>query len=291
MQRKKTTKNINFAAEKVLVFGGVYSNFQALQKMREIADELHIAPQNIISTGDIIGYCAQPEETMNFFTKWGIHSIAGNVEIQLREGEEECGCDFTEGSRCDMFSRRWYPFAQEKLSAANIRRMHDLPDFLTFTFAEKRFAVVHGSYFETSEFIFKSSPWSVKERNFAALGCDVVLAGHAGLPFSDNKDGKIWLNAGVIGMPANDGTPRVWYMILEKTAAGVFTFSHRSFVYDHETAARLMEENKLPREYAHTLRTGLWDNCEILPERETATQGISLHLAENEKPVEKMPTL
>ncbi len=278
MQRTKTTKNIDPLPGKILVFGGVYSNLQALQKMRKIADELRIAPQNVISTGDIIGYCAQPEETLNFFNAWGAHSIAGNVEIQLREGEEECGCDFTEGSRCDIFSRRWYPFAQEKLRAENVTGLHDLPDFLTLDFAGKRIAVVHGSFFETSEFIFESSPQTVKEPNFAALNCDVILAGHAGLPFSAAADGHLWLNPGVIGMPANDGTTRVWYMILEEDAAGNFAFSHRSFDYDHETTARLMEDNRLPREYAHTLRTGLWDNCEILPPQETAAQGIPLTL-------------
>jgi len=57
---------------KILVFGGVYSNFQALQKMQEIATELQIAPSHIICTGDVVGYCAQPEETVQsvcFFKK------------------------------------------------------------------------------------------------------------------------------------------------------------------------------------------------------------------------------
>lgn len=261
---------------KILVFGGVYSNFQALQKMREIAIELQIAPSHIICTGDVVGYCAQPEETVQSVINWGIHSIAGNVEIQLRDGEEDCGCDFTEGSRCDVFSRSWYPYSKSKLSKSSIDWMQTLHNFLSFDFGGKKCVVVHGSYFETSGFIFKSTPWQVKADNFAAAKADIILGGHCGLPFSDIQDEKMWLNAGVIGMPANDATARVWYMILEENKSGGINLEHHSFDYDHILAADLMKENQLPLEYAHTLQTGLWDNCEILPEEETIVQGIEL---------------
>lgn len=266
-------KNINISGEKVLVFGGAYSNFQALEAMQKIARTENIPAQNIICTGDIVGYCAQPEETVQAVIDWGIHSIAGNVEIQIRNEEEECGCDFASGSRCDLFSRQWYPYAQSQLSPSSIDWMHTLPEFLKFDFCGKKCLVVHGSYFETSEFIFQSTPWATKAKNFAATKADIILAGHCGLPFHDMQNKKYWLNSGVIGMPANDATTRVWYMILSENETGEFEFSHHHFTYKNEVAAQLMQTNKLPSEYAHTLRTGLWDNCDILPELETESQG------------------
>ena len=42
-------------------------------------------------------------------------------------------------------------------------------------------------------------------------GADVVIAGHAGVPFIEKIGRGVWFNPGVIGMPANDGTPDVWY--------------------------------------------------------------------------------
>lgn len=269
--------NINKLSGKVLVFGGVYSNLQALEQMQRIAGSRNISPENIICTGDIVGYCAQPEETVRAVMDWGIHSIAGNVEIQLREGETDCGCDFSEGGRCDVFSRNWYPFAQNALSPECIAWMKNLPEFIRFEIGNKQGLVVHGSYFGTSDFIFASTPWQEKARNFAETETNIVLAGHCGLPFHSIEDGKMWLNPGVIGMPANDGTTRVWYMLLEEKN-GEVRFSHHSFTYDNKTAADLMEGNNLPREYAHTLRTGLWDNCEILPKAETELQGIKISL-------------
>ncbi|MDP6260207.1 MAG: hypothetical protein QGH63_14095 [Rhodospirillales bacterium] len=44
--------------------------------------------------------------------------------------------------------------------------------------------------------------------------CDGVIGGHCGLPFTRVLDNKLWHNPGVIGMPANDDTPRVCYSIL-----------------------------------------------------------------------------
>ena len=46
--------------------------------------------------------------------------------------------------------------------------------------------------------------------------------------------------------------------------------------YENKIAAAAMLENGLPQSYAQTLETGIWDNCEILPEEETAQQGKAL---------------
>jgi len=268
-------KEIQVQNAPLLLFGGVYSNYEAVAMMREIAKKEDIPASQVICTGDIVGYCADPEPSVNLVKDWGIHSIAGNVEIQLRNGDDGCGCDFTADSRCDFFARQWYPFAQKKVSESSIDYMHELPEFLQFDYCGKRCTVVHGSYFYTSEFIFKSTPWAAKARNFTETNSDVIISGHCGLPFHDIQNEKQWLNPGVIGMPANDGTTRVWYMILRPSETG-FTFEHKHFEFDYdETFARMLEE-ELPLAYAKTLSSGLWDNNDILPEEETAAQGQKL---------------
>ncbi len=275
MKSEQRVLDIGTIAGKILIFGGVYSNLPALEKLKKIAEELNTPPSNIICTGDIVGYCAQPEACVQHIREWGIHSIAGNVEIQLRNGEVDCGCNFDEGSRCDTFSRKWYPFAQSKLSEQSIEWMKQLPLHLRFQYGGSSVCVLHGAFHNESEFVFQSSPWGQKLSSFQAAKADIILAGHCGLPFSHAQDGLLWLNAGVIGMPANDGTPKVWYMMLEETEGNI-KFQHLSFQYDHDLAAELMAQNKLPQEYSRTLRSGLWDNCEILPEMETAAQGKPL---------------
>jgi predicted phosphodiesterase len=276
MERQKITKNIGKLSGKVLVFGGVYSNLQSLKKLQEIASELSIPSSNIINTGDVVGYCAQPEEVVQLNKAWGINTIVGNVEVQLREDQSDCGCEFTEGSRCAIFSNQWYPYSKSKLSEDAIDWMKTLPDFIQFEYLNYNVVVLHGSYLETAGYVFKSTDWSEKEKNFKETKADLILAGHSGLPFSHSKENKHWINAGVIGMPANDGTARVWYLILDTDEKGELFYEHCQFSYNHEETSALMIANQLPEAYAKTLKTGLWDNCEILPEEETKRQGVRL---------------
>ena len=137
--------------------------------------------------------------------------------------------------------------------------------------------ILHGSFFNTSEFIFKSTPWKTKQDNFEATKSNVIIAGHSGLPFHQENKNNLWINPGVIGMPANDGSPKVWYAILDNKNDAL-SFSHHSFHYNHKLTSDLMKENMLPKEYAQTIISGIWDNTEILPTHESSLQGIKIKL-------------
>jgi hypothetical protein len=143
-------------------------------------------------------------------------------------------------------------------------------------YAGKKIGVVHGSYDQVSQFVFKSTDWQEKKASLAALQAEVIIAGHCGLPFIDQQKDHIWLNPGVIGMPANDGNSHTWAMILDD--ANGFEYEHIPVSYDYLTAIEEMKKNYLPQEYAQTLETGIWDNMEILPEEEKTLQGLQVFL-------------
>ncbi len=261
--------------KRYLLFGGAYSNLHALKALKQEADRLGFEANEVICTGDVIGYCAFPDETVRFMQDWGALSIAGNVEEQLATGAEDCGCDFDSGGRCDTFSRQWYPFAQEQLSPESLSWVQSLPDHLSFELGGQSWLVLHGSYSARAGYVFESTPTESKLKQLNLSGADHVIAGHCGLPFVSEQSGRVWLNAGVIGMPANDADTRCWYAVLEEVDGRVHWSFHR-LSYDHSSAATAMREKGLPEAYAQTLETGLWDNCEILPETETAAQGQPL---------------
>ncbi len=274
----KKIEHLGILSGPVLLFGGIYSNLQSLEKLISLAEKHNIPPENCICTGDLMGYCAQPEEVIQAFKAWGARSILGNVEIQLREGANHCGCDFRKGSRCDAFSQMWYPYAQSKLSKKSLKFIARLPDHIQFNYVDKTIMVVHGSWFHVSEYIFKSTPWETKLKNFEATQSNVMIAGHCGLPFHQNDDTHLWINPGVIGMPPNDGTPKVWCALLEEQMDSLH-FKYIHFDYDFKTAQQLMKkETLLPQQYAHTLATGIWDNMEILPIMERSQQGKKIIL-------------
>ena len=272
MEEQKTINDLGEKEGKLLFFGGVYSNLQALTALKNWADGNGFLRENIFCAGDIPGYCAQPVECIELIRKWNIYSIAGNVELQVRNNQKDCGCDFISEGRCDLFSKNWYSYIQSKIDPSSKQWLQTLPHHIQFTYGKNKITIVHGSWFNTAEFIFNSTPWILKQKNLNASNSNIIIGGHCGLPFVNHEQHFTWLNPGVIGMPANDGTNKVWFATAE-IKNNLFHSQFHSLEYDFAAAKKLMIENNLPLSYAETLATGIWDNCEILPEEETRLQG------------------
>lgn len=260
----------------VLLFGGPYSNLQATVAVKDAAARHGIPAERVICTGDVVAYCADPGATVDLIHAWGCHVTMGNCEESLGEGGADCRCGFEKGSECDLLAVRWFAHASAQLSAGQKAWMAALPHPVTFRLNDARVAVVHGHARDISQWVFASTPEAEKAAALDDLGVDAVVAGHSGLPFTQElADGRLWHNPGVIGVPANDGTARVWYSILEPAGAGL-AVRHLALDYDHTGAARRMAEEGLPGAYATSLVTGLWPNLDVLPTAEAAATGKPL---------------
>jgi len=259
----------------VLVFGGTYSNLEATVALRREADRLGIGPDNIVCTGDVVAYCADPVATVAAVRDWGVPVIMGNCEESLGWSKDDCGCGFEEGTACEQLSIDWYSYANRALGAEDRAWMRSLPRRLEVTIGNRRLAVVHGSVESINSFVFASTPWADKERQIAGSGCDGVIGGHSGIPFTHAADGKLWHNSGALGMPANDGTSRVWYSLFLPKGDDI-EIRLMSLQYDALAAARKMRERGLPAGYADALETGLWPSCDVLLPEELARRGAAL---------------
>ena len=263
----------------LLVFGGPYSNLQATIAMRAQADRLGLPASNVICTGDVVAYAAAPEETTQLIRDWGIDVVAGNCEEQLAEGAADCGCGFEEGSVCDRLSRGWYPYALGHISAASQAWMAALPTRIDIRYMGLDICLLHGGANENNRFLFASERARLESEFGAAYRvktCDIVLAGHAGIPFIAPLQHGFWVNAGVIGMPANDGTPDGWYCLIEQPGDGTINVQLRRLSYDHRAAAADMRRAGHANGYARTMVTGIWPSHDVLPQIERAATGIAL---------------
>ena len=259
----------------LLLFGGPYGNLQATEALRRQAQQLGIAPGNIICTGDVAAYCAQPNETIALLREWGVRVLMGNCEESLAEDAADCGCGFAEGTQCRVLSDNWYRYNRDSIQPQHKEWMATLPHRIDFTYLGKRFTVVHGGFEQINQFVFASTGSSIKSAQLSAAQADGIIAGHCGLPFTDIIDGRLWHNPGVIGMPANDGTPRVWYS-LWTPCQGRIQIEHRSLLYDAQQAAQIMRRAGLKNGYADALTSGLWPSMDVLPATERARRGQAI---------------
>jgi predicted phosphodiesterase len=270
----------------LLLFGGPYSNLDALLALKQQAESLSIPPENIICTGDIVAYCGQPYETVEAIREWGIHVLMGNCEESFATDAEDCGCGFTEGSSCDLLSVQWFQFANKQLKADQRMWFSQLPRHIMFTINNKKCLVVHGSVTSINQFIYHSHNTEIFHEQFQKTDADIIIGGHCGIPFTKKIDNKLWHNAGAIGMPANDGEAHTWYSLLtleknhtEKSDIKSSSLSIETckLVYNHQQASNKMADSELNNGYQKALTSGLWPSMDVLPTREKQQQGIPIN--------------
>jgi len=275
--------NLGQFKKPLLLFGGPYSNLEALLALREQASLLNIAPDHIICTGDIVAYCGQPYETVECIRDWGIHVLMGNCEESFASDADDCGCGFDEGSSCDLLSIEWFQFANKKLMPEQRQWFSRLPRKINFTIKNNTASVVHGSANNINQFIFPSTDNADLIKQFQHIQTDIIIGGHSGIPFTkkikDKSSNLIWHNAGAIGMPANDGNTYTWYSVLSPTSDGI-SFEFHRLHYDHLKAKTSMIGAGLNTPYALALESGLWPSMDILPEAERKQRGKDLQLTE-----------
>ncbi len=259
----------------VLLFGGPYGNIQATRAVFAEARRLKISKSRIVCTGDLAAYCGDPVATIDLVAESGIHVIMGNCDEQLASSADACACGFPSDSLCERLSSAWFAHANGLVRSDQRQWLGRLPRRIDLELGGRRLAVIHGSPSAINRFVFATTPIEIKREEITLAGCDGVIGGHCGLPFTQIIDGRLWHNAGVAGMPANDGTARVWFSVLTPKKSGL-RIEHLAVEYDHAAAASAMRRARLPQEYRVALATGIWPSCDVLPGRETQEQGAPL---------------
>ena len=260
-------RDLGSFCEPIFVFGGPCSNLEATTAVLAEARRRGFPPARIICTGDVVAYCADAQATVDAVRAAGVHVVMGNCEESLGFDKADCGCGFPRGSTCDRLAGQWFAHARATLDDGARAWMRALPRRLRLTLNARRLAVIHGGGGDIARYVFASTPAADKAAELDRLDADGVIGGHAGLPFTDLVDGRLWHNAGSVGLPANDGTPRAWFSVLAPLGDGI-AITHHPLDYDHARAAAKMRAAGLPAAYARTLEDGLWPDMRVLPEAE-----------------------
>lgn len=267
----KTSKPPFAYCEKAFIFGGAYSNLQATHAILEKATAMGFSSSEIIFTGDMIAYCANPVETVELIRSNVDHIIMGNCEEAIAHSSNDCGCGFEEGSECSILSNQWYQFCQSKIDNDIASWMGRLPREIHIQIAGQKFLATHASPDSINQFIFASDSLDTADTR----SVDGYIVGHSGIPFISFANGKPWINSGASGMPANDGTARVWFATI-KPDADKLVMETNALEYQYQNAQKSMREASLVNGYMTCLETGIWPSHDILPTVEKAQTGIPI---------------
>jgi predicted phosphodiesterase len=269
---------------KLLVFGGPYSNYAATKALLDHATALGFAPEQVLCTGDMVAYCSDVNETLALMQDWhqrGMHIVKGNCEQSLAEQTQDCGCGFDENSACSLLSVTWYRHALATMQPEYQRWQQHLPEHIRLQLGPFNVLALHASFESNNEFVFRSSDDQIKQRALTNANADIVLAGHSGVPFGQAFEQGYWLNAGVIGMPANNGQAHTYYMTIE-AIDGQWRARWHALHYEVSTTQAAMEKAGLNTPYQTALATGRWPSMDVLPNLEKSQQGQSIDLPDLE---------
>lgn len=249
----------------VIAYGGALGNLTALGALLREVSRAGIPGERVICTGDVAGTCAQPAECIAATRAYRHHVIAGNIERQLAAGAGESGAGYPPGSQSIRLAIPGWRHADREVDAGARDWMEALPDALVFAHEGRRWAVVHGGFTNPARFLWPSSPEAAFRQEINAIEAaagpvDGVIAGHCGLAFERAIGGVHWLNAGMVGLPANDGRRGGRYVRLDADGARIFRLD-----YDPAPAFAAMVSAGLARGWDLALMTGYWPTEDILP--------------------------
>ncbi len=252
--------------ERIAVFGGVYSNYLALEAA--LADVRRRGVDAIHCLGDLGAFGPHPDRVFPLLQDADVRCIQGNYDNSIGNDLADCQCGYTD-PRDNHFARISYAYTYEHTSRTNRAWMRALSARRRLHLGRYRLLLCHGSPRRTNEFLWESTTSThFLERLADEHEADVILATHTGIKWHRRLGGnRHFINVGVLGRPENDGRTCVWYTILE--AGPELTVEFVPIEYDHGRLAQAMRAERLPEEFVETILSGWWTTClEILPAKE-----------------------
>lgn len=251
---------------RIAVFGGIYSNYLALQAA--LADARGRDCEAVYCLGDLGAFGPHPGRVFPLLRDGDVRCVQGNYDHSIGHELADCQCGYTD-PRDNHFARLSYAYTLEKTSAGHRAWMRELPAQRRLRLGRYRVLLCHGSPRKTNEFLWESTtPTHFLDHLAREHGADVIAATHTGIKWHRPlTGGRHFVNVGVLGRPENDGRTNVWYAVLE--ARPEFSVEFVPVAYDHERLAAEMRHERLPEEFVATVLTGWWTTClEILPAKE-----------------------
>jgi predicted phosphodiesterase len=206
-------RSSQWSSERVVFFGGVYSNYLALEALLEDARARGV--QRLYCLGDLGAFGPYPDRACQILREAGIPVIQGNYDNSIGNGLGDCQCGYTD-PRDNYFAKVSYDYTFRRTSNDNKNWLRQLAREIRIQVGPYRVLLCHGSPRKMNEFLWESTTsdaflnWLIERYD-----TDVIVGTHTGLHWHrEPSPGKHFINCGAIGRPGNDGQTTVVYAIV-----------------------------------------------------------------------------
>lgn len=210
-------------------------------------------PDEVLCLGDLVGYGARPNETIDLVRSRGIPTVMGNYDDGVGFDRDDCGCAYKDDLERDrgQQSLMWTRSVVTDERKAWLRTL--VPE-LRREINGVRIRLVHGSPRRMNEYLFEDRDLASLARIARGADCDVLVFGHTHV--ARTIEGVRFINTGSVGKP-KDGDPRAGWVLLTVGRDGTVASEMHRVRYDIATMAEAIRTaDGLPGHYAHDIETG-----------------------------------
>lgn len=252
--------------DRIAICGGPYSNFAAVNAFLKTTADL----SHRFCLGDLGGFGPQPNRTLKLLRDSGVICLQGNYDHAVGYGLRDCGCGYSD-PRDQSFAQLSYDYTYAHTAENHRQWLRQLPQLIVLQWRNCRILLCHGSPNIVNEFVWETETQDAQIQDFLTHHrVDGICATHTGLPWIRNLSGGFWFNVGVLGRPAHEGLPHVYYGHIHfPKSAALPSPELVPLAYDVEAVTKAMRSEGLPQEFIDSLEQGVWTTCaEILPAAE-----------------------
>ena len=212
------------------------------------------APDAVYCLGDLVGYGACPNETIDLIRGRGVPTIMGNYDDGVGFDRDDCGCAYTDPAEAAR-GQQSLLWSRQATGVDHKAYLRGLPPEIAFESEGVRFRLVHGSPRRMNEYLFADRDPRSLERIAAGANCDVLVFGHTHKPWVREIAGVLMVNAGSVGKP-KDGDPRAAWARVDVAAGQPVAVAIERVAYDVAAmAAAIQVAAALPDHFARDLET------------------------------------
>jgi putative phosphoesterase len=238
---------------RLAIFSDLHGNSAATEAVLAAIDAE--APDAIYNLGDLVGYGAKPNETINLIRDRGIPTIMGNYDDGVGFDQDDCGCAYKdpEEEARGQESLVWTRAVTTEENKAYLRTL--LPE-IGVEAEGTRFRLVHGSPRRMNEYLFEDRDPRSLAHIAQGAEADVLIFGHTHKPWVRMIEDVLFVNDGSVGKP-KDGDPRAAWALLTVEQGQPVQVEMRRVPYDIAAmAAAIRAADGLPDHFATDIETG-----------------------------------